>query len=300
MLTPLDQMPDRAFHLAHGKLPVPLRCSIAALGLSSVSGQTAYFFDNEHRNGDVAFFQWTLSGAGRFRDKTSGAVYDLPRGALFLAPCGSPTQYWLPKSAKWRFLWAMLQGELAFELGQEITRRGRYLFTLEESHPAVQLAGSIFASLAHGCNVDPFTLSGTAYQVLMELFRTRHRVPARPHEHAPEEVRRAVEYIESAYDHPALGVSEVAQAVGLSRYHFSRVFTAALGVPPHEYIVRARLRKAVELLSNTDLPIAEISVQAGFTRHTYFSNAFKRHMGQSPSAFRQRQKETDFATIEIR
>lgn len=77
----------------------------------------------------------------------------------------------------------------------------------------------------------------------------------------------------------------VATVLELSPFHFVRVFRAVLGVTPHQYLVRARLRHAARLLA-TDVPITDIAYAVGFGDLSNFIRTFSRAAGVSPRAFR--------------
>ena len=71
----------------------------------------------------------------------------------------------------------------------------------------------------------------------------------------------------------------------LSLGRFSHIFKEGMGVSPHEYLTRIRIEKAEQLLTNTDLSIAEVAEQTGFSGQNYFSRAFKRYTGKTPREF---------------
>jgi len=63
-------------------------------------------------------------------------------------------------------------------------------------------------------------------------------------------------------------------------------FKKLLGRTPHEEILRVKLNRVKQLLTDTDLPLEEIAERAGFPHVEYLSVAFRREVGTSPSAFR--------------
>ena len=73
----------------------------------------------------------------------------------------------------------------------------------------------------------------------------------------------------------------------LSPGRFSHVFKEGMGVPPHEYLTRIRIEKAVQLLGNSKLSVSEVAEQTGFSGQNYFSRAFKRYTGKTPREFTQ-------------
>ena len=77
-----------------------------------------------------------------------------------------------------------------------------------------------------------------------------------------------------------------AKVAGLSNFHFLRMFSRALGVTPHQYLVRCRLRRAACLLSDDTRSISAIAHEVGFGDLSNFVRTFHRAAGMSPRAFR--------------
>ncbi len=83
-----------------------------------------------------------------------------------------------------------------------------------------------------------------------------------------------------------LPLSRLAAAAGLSPSHFARAFRAAVGQPPHRYMVRLRIERARQLLEQTRLPVTEVASRCGFEQTTHFATMFRKVTGQSPRAYR--------------
>jgi AraC-like DNA-binding protein len=111
--------------------------------------------------------------------------------------------------------------------------------------------------------------------------RTRFALSARDRERA---VRTALWL--DAHAHEAIDLDTAAREAGLSPYHFLRVFAAALRVTPHQYLVRARLRRAAGLLADDGRSITDIAFDVGFGDVSNFVRTFGRAAGVSPRAFR--------------
>jgi AraC-like DNA-binding protein len=76
----------------------------------------------------------------------------------------------------------------------------------------------------------------------------------------------------------------------LSPFHFLRLFSGVLGVSPHQYLVRSRLRHAARLLANDGRPVTDIAYDVGFGDLSNFVRTFHRAAGISPLKFRQAAK----------
>ena len=106
---------------------------------------------------------------------------------------------------------------------------------------------------------------------------------------APHKLRRAVGLID---DHLAeeeegrVALRGVAKEVGMSYCHFSRAFKQSMGMNPTNYIAERRIERAKKLLQETELPISEIALRAGFSSQSHFTTSFRRVAGATPQAFR--------------
>lgn len=83
-----------------------------------------------------------------------------------------------------------------------------------------------------------------------------------------------------------LSVADLAQRAALSPSRVSALFRARFGLPPHQYLLRARVEYAQELLRGTTLPVRDIAESCGFADIPHFSRTFKRLTGATPGAFR--------------
>ena len=110
--------------------------------------------------------------------------------------------------------------------------------------------------------------------------------------------RRAVEsamWID-ANSHKPIALDDAADQAGVSPFHFLRLFSDVLGVTPHQYLVRSRLRHAARRLAYDDSPITDIAYDVGFGDLSNFVRTFHRAAGASPMRFRQASKGPPRAT----
>jgi AraC-like DNA-binding protein len=101
--------------------------------------------------------------------------------------------------------------------------------------------------------------------------------------------RRAVEaalWID-AHSHREIELEDIAHQAGISPFHFLRLFSAVLGVTPHQYLVRSRLRRAARQLADDDKAVTDIAYDVGFNDLSNFVRTFHRAAGVSPTKFRQ-------------
>jgi AraC family transcriptional regulator len=108
---------------------------------------------------------------------------------------------------------------------------------------------------------------------------------------APWQLRRIADAIESQPDNPP-GLADLAGLCGISPRHLMRAFKQGTGQTIMDYVEAMRLRRALQLLSDTNLPLGEIARKIGFAAPSGFSHAFRRATGEPPSAFRRRERAT--------
>jgi AraC-like DNA-binding protein len=104
----------------------------------------------------------------------------------------------------------------------------------------------------------------------------------------PRDRRRAIDaalWID-ARAHEPLDLEVIAREAGVDAFHFLRVFGRVLGVTPHQYLLRARLRRAAGALASGARPITQVALDVGFADLSNFVRTFHRAAGMSPGRFR--------------
>jgi AraC family transcriptional regulator len=101
----------------------------------------------------------------------------------------------------------------------------------------------------------------------------------------PRAMRRAIEYIHANLA-DSVRLEDIAGAVGLSVFLFSRTFRHATGLAPHRYLTQARVERVKMLLLESELSLAAISDETGFSDQSHMSKVFKRLAGTTPKHFR--------------
>ena len=81
-------------------------------------------------------------------------------------------------------------------------------------------------------------------------------------------------------------VQDLAELLGISRFHFSRLFKQTTGISPHQYVMQQRIELAKQLLKQ-DVSIADIALDCGFNSHSHLGKYFRQMTGMTPKAYRQ-------------
>ncbi|MBW4536490.1 MAG: AraC family transcriptional regulator [Pleurocapsa minor HA4230-MV1] len=101
------------------------------------------------------------------------------------------------------------------------------------------------------------------------------------------QLRQAIDYIHTNLDRD-LSLVELASVINISPTYFASLFKQAMGISPHQYVIEQRVEQAKLMLSKTDLAIADIALQVGFSSQSHLTQQFKRFTGMTPKQIRPR------------
>jgi len=178
-------------------------------------------------------------------------------------------------------------GELVEEIGDR-----REAWQIGAAPPLAELM--VFGELAQAaaCGRSDIALDEIGQMLasrFVEMVSGRSRKTSAP---AARDRRRAVEaalWID-ANSRKDIALEDAAREAGVSPFHFLRLFSGVLGVTPHQYLVRARLRHAARLLATDDRDVTAIAYDSGFNDLSNFVRTFHRAAGVPPLKFRQASK----------
>ena len=103
-----------------------------------------------------------------------------------------------------------------------------------------------------------------------------------------DKVTRALHFIEEHYDDPGICAEMIGDALGVSASYVSRMLRQNTGLGVVDHIHGARLKRAKELLSTTELSLDEVAEQVGFSSRFTLTRSFKRYEEMTPGAWRER------------
>jgi AraC-like DNA-binding protein len=153
--------------------------------------------------------------------------------------------------------------------------------------PQLMVIGELAQSIANGQSNMGLDEAGLLFahrfvQTVSDRNPERRCVHARDRRRAVEAALR----IDDRSNEP-LDLDGAANDAGLSAFHFLRLFSGVLGVTPHQYLVRSRLRRAARLLADDARSISDVAFDVGFGDLSNFVRTFHRAAGVSPRRFRQ-------------
>ena len=95
----------------------------------------------------------------------------------------------------------------------------------------------------------------------------------------------AIDYIGKNHSDRDFSISNMAESIGVSEGHLSRLFKSETGVSINNYLTRYRIRKAMDYLKDVSVKVYEVADKVGYQDIAYFSNTFKKLVGKSPSDY---------------
>lgn len=105
------------------------------------------------------------------------------------------------------------------------------------------------------------------------------------------QLRRIREFVDVQISQE-IGISDLANLVGLSQFHFIRAFKNSVGLSPYQYVLSERVSRATALLSKRNLSVVDVAVAVGFGDASQLNRVFRKLIGVTPTAFR---RENDLA-----
>jgi AraC-like DNA-binding protein len=235
-------------------------------------------FAEVHSNYSVSYLR-----QGSFGCRARGKAFELVAGSTFVGHPGDEYVCTHDHMQGDESLSIYLAPDLVETIGD-----GRELWQSVALPPLPELM--VLGELAHSA---AYGVSDIAADEAAMLFAARFaelaslREPTRREPQARDR-RRAVEaalWID-AYSPEPIDLERAAGVAGLSSFHFLRLFSNVLGVTPHQYLIRSRLRHAARLLVDDTCSITDIALDVGFGDLSNFVRTFGRAAGVSPRAFR--------------
>ena len=224
---------------------------------------------------------------GDVRRATSGAP-----GDVAVVPAGVPLAA-EPLDGKPQPLCALVVTFSPDVIGEVLEAGGRARAPLvpvvgARSPAVAQLGGLLHAGLADRTQLGRLALEslGAALAVAVVRDHTTALRPAAPgRQLSRDQLQAVLALVEDDLSAP-LTVADLAARAHVSVFHFSRLFRAATGVSPHRYVVQRRLAHARELLTRTDVPLAQVALRCGFADQSHLTRLVRDRLGTTPAALR--------------
>ncbi|MBE5024134.1 AraC family transcriptional regulator [Olsenella sp. DSM 107455] len=238
---------------------------------------------------DHFLFHYIVSGRGMLMStdaRGAKADYLLSAGEGFLIFPGQVNTYVADLDDPWEYVWVEFDG---IRVRDDLEAAG-----LTDSSPVYRSQSSELRArmveemryLVSNRNASALHLVGHTYLFLDYLLQSVAHPDEQPTSRLQDlYVREAVDFVKKNYQFD-ITVEDIARQTGLNRSYFGKVFKAATGRSPQQYLISYRMGKAAELLKLTGLPVAEVGRAVGYPNQLHFSRAFKGAYGVSPREWR--------------
>lgn len=241
---------------------------------------------------------YCTSGSSRLLQRRGGIQHEgvMAAGMTLVLPAGQDS-VWdgdAPASARMRIPTRLLDAA-AEQLGSRATSRVeiRNIFEMRDSF-IERIAWILATELERPSHPTQLLIAEVMSCALAAHMLRSYNVfampalPATPGALDKTELHRIAEFVEDNIDRP-IGLSELAQLVGISRFHFSRIFKLSTGLTPTRYIEDCRIKRACAYIKDTDMPLSNIALMLGYADQSHFTRRFRMHAGCTPAVFAREQ-----------
>ena len=161
-----------------------------------------------------------------------------------------------------------------------LMKRSAMLTVLNEetSECLIEESPPLAPELDSGARVNPRLIAGNQPNKTNAVGLVRGGLP-------PRVLRRVREHIDANIEQ-RISVEALAELADLSVWYFVRAFKQSVGVTPHNYLIRRRVERTLELLSGTELSVSEIALASGFADQSHCARRFRELVGMSPQEYR--------------
>lgn len=228
-------------------------------------------------------FQLTLSGYGVFEKDGEAELVTPGKGFLCDVRNDNGYRYYYPEDADkpWSFVYFQFRGSTAMEIARRLIAEYGNVFTLPQGL-------SFWESLPKCRNGHRTVLmpSSRSAQIVMSLLRELASSAEQGAANANYDlvVQRVFDILDRPGRQPTIG--ELANVLGVTREHLSRVFVRVVGMPANEYLHSRLLKRILNQLCFSDRSVKDIAVSLGFTSVNTMLRMFRNRLGQYPTVIR--------------
>lgn len=226
----------------------------------------------------------TASGL-RVRGQTRGSVAVIPSGQSFSARLESPSEH----------LAIYLDPALVLRAAASGSRsdRSNGVEVVEQctpSDPVISGVGmALFAELESAGLGGRLYAESLANVLAVHLLRHYTNSTDRPQKFtgglSGKKLRQVMDFIAGSFESD-LSLADLAEVAGMSPFHFAREFKRTTGTTPHQYLIKFRVDRAKAMLTESEMPLVEVSSRTGFSHQSHFTRLFRKLTGTTPQSYR--------------
>lgn len=213
---------------------------------------------------------------------TKGDLTITPAESALFSQWNQPDQYLRIRIAS-EFIDQVAQSEMG-------SRRLELMPEFRTRNPEIeQISTMLLTELRNGGSAGPLYIESLTNVLAIHLLRNHSAAQSRIASYrgglSDYQLLQVTDYVRDRIS-DNIQLSDLAQQLGLSQFHFSRLFKQSTGIPPYQYVLQQRVERAKQLLKTTELSVAEIALSCGFSSHSHLGKWFRQYTGVTPKAFR--------------
>ncbi|MBD2036149.1 helix-turn-helix transcriptional regulator [Leptolyngbya sp. FACHB-321] len=216
----------------------------------------------------------------------------IQRGDTILVPAGQP-KYWCRREGICCAVHMHLKPEMIRQTAEasemDTKRTGLVDCSGKQDLQLHQIAMLLLAELESGGMMGQLYVESLTQVLAIHLLRHYSTVTQtitsenRSLNHI--QLQQTIDYIHT-YLNRDLSLAELASVINISPTYFASLFKQAMGISPHQYVIQQRVEQAKVMLKRTNLTIADIALQVGFSNQSHLTRHFKRFTGMTPKQIR--------------
>lgn len=240
----------------------------------------------EREDWDMLLLIYTISGEGYL--KYNDIEYTLERNTAVLIDCNQKQLYKTGANDEWEFFYLHFTGAAASRYYELINENEVKKIGISNSNELIQLFYKLKLEAETESVKNHFRISSDIELMLTELLEQQDVENQENKKEAfSVEIEKIIAYMNEHYSEE-VSLELLANKMVMSKYYFLRVFKEYVGITPHEYLTKTRMKEAKYLLTSTEYPLEYISVKIGYQNVNTFIKNFKREVRITPHQYRKR------------
>lgn len=226
---------------------------------------------------------------GRQRIGENTVIRELNNNVVTIAPAGLTRRVWRDQPGEMTaiFLNSLAFSEIArVETGQHYPEIAPQFAIVD---PLIRSIGMMLDEEMRSANPKPLSYGETLAAALASHIFSSYAKPVYREMRSLgshwTQLQRSIEHIHDNID-KRLSLDQLAGIANMSKFHFAKSFREAMGIAPHQYLVKLRIEKARKLLTDPALSLSEVAKRVGYSDIGQFSAQFRKAAGASPKRYR--------------
>lgn len=232
------------------------------------------------------YYHWlqTEEGEGKLTYGTETVL--LSPGSGVLLPPGMPHAYEAMRSSGWETYYLTFGGAAAAPILSAYDIQAPSVFQWDIEAPVAPMLSEMLKKVSSGMDLFGLETSTDAYRFLGMLSKFGQASNMSVSKNM-QKLTPLLQWMEQEYGNPDIGLDILADILGMSGRHLSKLFQQTFGLAPYAYLTQMRIHKAKEQLADEPgVTVSTIAGRTGFRDASHFVATFRKHTGMTPQQFR--------------